>query len=109
MFFRFSGFGVLTLFVHMACRTDCLVDFHEMAPLYSMNRNPEVDFRVSLSPAQSESVKPNKLVSPLARSLVLVFEKSFLDSNVLTSSIGDSDIKDFVPVSKDSFYCSSMI
>src|SRR5947208_17077584 len=55
--------------------TDCLVDFHEMILLYSMNWNPEVDFRVSLSPAQSESVKPNKLVSPLARSLVPVFLK----------------------------------
>ena len=55
--------------------TDCLVDFHEIAPLYSVNKDPEVDFQVSLSPAQSESVKPNKLVSPLARSLVPVFLK----------------------------------
>src|SRR5947209_20453018 len=55
--------------------TDCLVDFHETAPPDSVNRNPEVDFRVCLSPAQSESVKLNKPVRPLAWTFVAVFLK----------------------------------
>jgi hypothetical protein len=42
--------------------TLCLVDFQEIAPLYSRNTYPEVDFRESMSPAQSESVNPVILV-----------------------------------------------
>src|SRR6185437_13876339 len=49
----------------------CFADFHEMAPRYRVNRYPEVDLRESLSPAQSESVKPNAVmpVIPLAKAL----------------------------------------
>jgi len=39
-----------------------LVDFQEIAPPYSRNMYPEVDFRKSTFPGQSESVNPVILV-----------------------------------------------
>ena len=56
--FAASEHAIYSASVLDVATTLCLVDFQEIAPPYSRNTYPEVDFRESTSPAQSESVNP---------------------------------------------------
>ena len=55
--FAASKQAIYSALVLDVATTFCFVDFQETAPPWSRKTYPEVDFRESLSPAQSESVK----------------------------------------------------